>query len=188
MMYMCMHAKSLQSCQTLCNPMDWSLPGSFCPCDSPGRNTGVGCHALLQLIFLTCPSPGNEQASLKSPALVGGFFTTGKCKKEKKKSNNWLLDEIVGWHHRLNRQEFEHTPGDGEGQGSLAYCSPWSRKEADTTEWLSNNNNTETHTSWCQITRVPITPLQLPAVWSWTRYPILRPSFSSMKTLKTVNT
>ena len=38
-------------------------------------------------------------------------------------------DETIGWHHRLNRHEFEQTPGDGERQGSLAYCSPWGHKE-----------------------------------------------------------
>ena len=32
-------------------------------------------------------------------------------------------DEIVGWHHRFNAHEFEKTPGDGEGQGSMVYCS-----------------------------------------------------------------
>ena len=32
---------------------------------------------------------------------------------------------MVGWHHRLNRHEFEQALGDGEGQGSLVYCSPW---------------------------------------------------------------
>ena len=40
-------AKSLQLCPTLCNPIDGSPPGSR-PCDSPGNNTGVGCHFLLQ--------------------------------------------------------------------------------------------------------------------------------------------
>ena len=49
-------------------------------------------------------------------------------------------DEMVGWHHRLNGREFKQTPGDGEGQGSLVYCSPWGHKESDTTERLSNNN------------------------------------------------
>ena len=49
----CMHAKSLQLCQILCNPIDWSLPSSSVHGDSPGKNTGVGCHALLQGIFLT---------------------------------------------------------------------------------------------------------------------------------------
>jgi len=41
-------AKSLQSCPTLCNPIDSSPPGSPRPWDSPGKNTGVGCHFLLQ--------------------------------------------------------------------------------------------------------------------------------------------
>ena len=42
-----------QSCPTLCNPMDCSLPGSSIHEDSPGKNTGMGCHALLQGIFPT---------------------------------------------------------------------------------------------------------------------------------------
>ena len=46
-----MHAKSLQSCPTLCNPMDCSPPGSLVHGDSPGKNTGVGYHALLQGTF-----------------------------------------------------------------------------------------------------------------------------------------
>ena len=41
-------AKSLQSCSTLCNPIDGSPPGSPRPWDSPGKNTGVGCQFLLQ--------------------------------------------------------------------------------------------------------------------------------------------
>ena len=36
---------------------------------------------------------------------------------------------MVGWHHRLNRHEFEQTPGDREGQGSLVCSSPWGHKE-----------------------------------------------------------
>ena len=46
-------------------------------------------------------------------------------------------DEMVGWHYWLNEHEFEQVPGDGEGQGSLVCCSPWSHKESDTTEWLN---------------------------------------------------
>ena len=42
-----------QSCLTLCDHMDCSLPGSSVHGDSPGKNTGVGCHALLQGIFPT---------------------------------------------------------------------------------------------------------------------------------------
>ena len=46
-------------------------------------------------------------------------------------------DEMVAWHHRLNGYEFEQALGDGEGQGSLACCSPWDRKELDTTGRLN---------------------------------------------------
>ena len=48
-------------------------------------------------------------------------------------------DEMTGWHHRLNGDEFEQIPGDGEGQGSLACCSPAGHKESDTNEPLNNN-------------------------------------------------
>ena len=43
-------------------------------------------------------------------------------------------DEMVGWHHLLDGHEFEQTPGAGDGQGSLVWCSPWGRKESETTE------------------------------------------------------
>ena len=45
-------------------------------------------------------------------------------------------DEMVGWHHQLNGHEFEQAPGDGDGQGSLARCSPWGCKESNMTEQL----------------------------------------------------
>ena len=51
---------------------------------------------------------------------------------------------MVGWHHQLNGHEFEQAPRDGEGQGSLACCSPWGYKESDTTERLNNNYLKET--------------------------------------------
>ena len=54
------------------------------------------------------------------------------------------MDEMIGWHHRLNGHEFEQVPGDDEGQGSLECCSPWGRKESDTTEQLNNNTVNET--------------------------------------------
>ena len=59
------YAKSLQSCPTLCDPMDRSLLASSVHRDSPGMNTGVGCHGLLQGIL---PIQG-------SSTLLGGFFT-----------------------------------------------------------------------------------------------------------------
>ena len=48
-------------------------------------------------------------------------------------------DEMVGWHHRLNGHECEQTPADGEGQGCLAFCSPWGCKELDLTEGLNSS-------------------------------------------------
>ena len=47
--------------------------------------------------------------------------------------------KTVEWHHQLNEQESEQALGVVEGQGSLACCSPWGRKELDTTEQLNNN-------------------------------------------------
>ena len=45
-------------------------------------------------------------------------------------------DEMVGWHHQLDGHEFEQAPGVGDGQGSLACCSPWGHKELDMTKQL----------------------------------------------------
>ena len=68
----CVHAKSVQSCLTLCDPVDWSPPGS-------------SVHGILQARMwsgLACPSPGDlpdpgiEPEVLRSPVLAGGFFTT----------------------------------------------------------------------------------------------------------------
>jgi len=50
-------------------------------------------------------------------------------------------DEMVGWHHRLNGHEFEQALGDGDGQGSLACCSPWGHKAST---WLSDWTTTTT--------------------------------------------
>ena len=46
---------------------------------------------------------------------------------------------MIGWYHQLDGREFQQALGNGEGQGSLACCSPWDYKELDTTEWLNNN-------------------------------------------------
>ena len=54
-------------------------------------------------------------------------------------------DEMVGWHHWLDGQEFEQAPGAGNGHRSLACCSPWGRKESDKTEGLN-----WTELNWCR--------------------------------------
>ena len=59
-------------------------------------------------------------------------------KIEGRRRRGWMTeDKMIGWHHWLNGHEFEQVPGIGDGQGSLACCSPWGRKELDTTEWLN---------------------------------------------------
>ena len=49
---------------------------------------------------------------------------------------------MVGWYHQFDGYEFEQALGVGDGQGSLACCSPWGHKESDMTEQLNNNNET----------------------------------------------
>ena len=67
--------------------------------------------------------------------LTGKYPDAGKdWGKEEKGTTE---DEMVGWHHLLNGHEFEQTPGDGEGQGSLVCFSSWGHQESDTTEWLN---------------------------------------------------
>ena len=46
-------------------------------------------------------------------------------------------DEMVGWHYRLDGQEFEQAPGVGDGQGGLTCCDSWGHEESDTTEQLN---------------------------------------------------
>ena len=64
--------------------------------------------------------------------LTGKDPDAGKDWRQEKKGTT--EDEMVGWHHRLDGHEFEQASGVGDGQGSLACCSPWGRKESDMTE------------------------------------------------------
>ena len=54
-------------------------------------------------------------------------------KTEGRRGREHQEDEMAEWHHWLNGQKFEQTPGDSKGQGSLACCCPWGRKEWDMT-------------------------------------------------------
>ena len=63
----------------------------------------------------------------------------------------------MGSYHQLNGHEFEQTPDNGKGQGSLACCSPWSRKELDTTEQL-NNSTLSVLCKWNNKTRMTAHP------------------------------
>ena len=71
--------------------------------------------------------------------LIGKDPGAGKDWRQEEKGTT--EDEMVGWHQWLYEHEFEQTPGDSEGQGSLACCSLWACKESDMTEELNNNSN-----------------------------------------------
>ena len=59
--------------------------------------------------------------------LTGKDPDAGKdCRQEEKGTTE---DEMVGWHHRLDGHAFEQAPGVGDGQASLACCSPWGHKD-----------------------------------------------------------
>ena len=63
--------------------------------------------------------------------LIGKDPDAGKDWRQKEKGVT--EDEMVRWHHWVNGHDFEPTPGDSEGQGSLTCYSPWGHKELDTT-------------------------------------------------------
>ena len=83
-------------------------------------------------------------------------------------------DKMVGWHHQLNGYESEQTPEDGDGQGSLACCSPWGLKESDKesgckvqTERL---NWTDRFGEYCHIVGLAAGRLD-PCWWPWSGWP-----------------
>ena len=61
---------------------------------------------------------------------------------------------MAGWHHQLNGHEFEQAPGDGEGQESLACCSPWGRKVSDMTERLNTTTFYKSDEARMQLTKL----------------------------------
>ena len=67
--------------------------------------------------------------------LIGKDSDAGKDWGQEEKG--MTEDEMVGWHHWLKGHGFGWTPGVGDGQGGLACCSSWGRKELDMTEWLN---------------------------------------------------
>ena len=73
-------------------------------------------------------------------------WLTGKdpdAGKDWRQEKGTTEDEMVGWHH-VDGHEFEQALGVGDGQGTLAHCSPWSHKESDTTErlnWTDDNSD-----------------------------------------------
>ena len=70
--------------------------------------------------------------------LLGKDPDAGKDWRQEEKGTT--VDEMAGWHHRLNRHEFESTPGVGDGQGSLACFSPWGCSLTRLKDWTEDSN------------------------------------------------
>ena len=150
-------AKLLQSCPTLCDPIDGSPPRLPHPWDSPGKNTGVGCHFLLQCLKVKSESESEvvsdswrphelQPTRLLHPWDFPGKSTGVGChcllrltpgKDWKQEEKGTTEDKMAGWHQRLKRHEFEQVLEVGDGQGTVVCCSPWGCKESDLTEWLN---------------------------------------------------
>ena len=96
---------------------------------------------------------GRTDAEVKSRILWPPDVKSWLIGKDPEAGKDWgqekrvTEDELVGWHHQFSGHERGQTLGDGEGQGSLACCSPWGLKESDTSEWLNNNWHKECLTS-----------------------------------------
>ena len=109
--------------------------------------------------------------------LIGKNPDAGKDWRQEEKG--MTDDEMVGWHHQLNGQEFEQAPGVSDGQGRLACCRPWGHKESDTTERLNWKDLEE---ELCEIDNadwilweytgtgfgvVPVAEVLAPGVWHY---------------------
>ena len=99
--------------------------------------------------MLSSPECSLEGLMLKLKLQYFGHMMriANSLEKDPDAGKNWMQeekgtteDEMVGWHYRVNLHEFEQTQGDDEGQGSLACCSSWGRRESDMTWWLNDNN------------------------------------------------
>ena len=82
--------------------------------------------------------PSEMASEFVKSKLIGKDPDAGKEWRQEEKGAT--EDEMVGWHHWFNGHEFEQTPLGDEGQGSLERCSPWDRRESDTTDELNKNN------------------------------------------------
>ena len=87
---------------------------------------------------------GRNDAKAETPVLWPPHAKSWLIGKDSDAGRNWgqeekgmTEDEMAGWHHRLNERGFGWTPGVGDGQGGLACCNSWGRKESDTTEKLN---------------------------------------------------
>ena len=86
---------------------------------------------------------GRNDAKAETPVLWPPHVKSWLIEKDFDAGRDWgqgkgmTEDDMAEWHHWLDGRESEWTPGVGDGQGGLASCDSWGRKESDTTEWLN---------------------------------------------------
>ena len=110
---------------------------------------------------------GRNDAKAETPVVWPSHAKSWLIGKDSDAGRDWgqeekgtTGDEMAGWHHWLDGCEFEWTPGDGDGQGGLACCDSWGRKESDTTERLSRtelnwkSSKSEVQQSWNCVTQL----------------------------------
>ena len=104
----------------------YSLKESVCHFE--GTPIGIGYQSSLEGLMLTLKLQHFGYLMWRADSLEKTLMLA-KIESRRRGNRGW----VVGWHHRLYWHEFEQTPGDNEGQESLACCSPWGRKVSDLT-------------------------------------------------------
>ena len=138
--YVCVCSVS-QLCPTLCNPMDCSPPGSSVYGDSPGKNTRVGCHALLQGIFPTqgsnpgLPHCGQMLYPLSHQGSIKNLLANAGDLRDSGSIPGLGRSPREGHGNSLQYSCLENP----HGQKSLLGYSAYGRKESDTTEQLNTH-------------------------------------------------
>ena len=107
---------------------------------------------------------GRTDAEAETPILWPPDAKSWLIRKDPDAGKDWRQeetgiteDEMVGWHHRLDGHEFEQAPGVGDGQGSLACCSPWGRKsQTRLSDWTELKVIITLASDWIRL--LPIVP------------------------------
>ena len=147
---MCVHAKWLQLCPNSLQPHGLQPARLLCPWDSPGKNTGVGCHAILQGIFLT------QGSRLCLPQLLhcGIFFITESLGKPNSSFTPQLNYYFLPWHPYRDTVLFNYR-----GAAHIIFYGNstfWSPVPATKYSWASLEKEDQTWLSW--LTRSHLGP------------------------------
>ena len=121
---------------------------------------------------------GRNDAKAETPVLKPPHAKSWLIGKDSDSGRDWgqkekgmTEDEMAGWHYWLDGRESEWTPGVGDGQGGLACCDSWGRKELDTTEWLN----------WTELNQYPRDLLILKFIWKNTNVRDTKNQFEEKK-------